>query len=115
VDLRSSKQLFRKGDSQMNIIWFLLIGLIAGWLAGKIMKGGGYDVIRDIIVGVISAVLGGFLFDLLGISAGGLLGSIVTALVGAIVFIYLLRVLRRAKSTDISFDMRVRFTSTLMV
>jgi len=80
----------------MNIIWFLLIGLIAGWLAGKIMKGGGYGLVGDIIVGVIGAVLGGFLFDLLGISVGGLVGSIITALVGAIVFIYLLRVLRRA-------------------
>jgi uncharacterized membrane protein YeaQ/YmgE (transglycosylase-associated protein family) len=80
----------------MNIIWFLLIGLIAGWLAGKIMKGGGYGLVGDLIVGVIGAVLGGFLFDLLGITTAGLLGSIITALVGAIVFIYLLRVLRRA-------------------
>ncbi|MCB9136157.1 MAG: GlsB/YeaQ/YmgE family stress response membrane protein [Anaerolineales bacterium] len=80
----------------MNIIWFLLVGLIAGWLAGQIMKGGGYGLVGDLVVGVIGAVLGGYLFGLLGISAGGLIGSIITALVGAIILIYLLRLIRRA-------------------
>ena len=78
------------------LIWFLLIGLIAGWLAGQVMKGGGFGVIGDMIVGVIGAFLGGWLFGLLGISAGGLIGSLITAFVGAVILIFLLRIIRRA-------------------
>lgn len=80
----------------MHILWFLLIGLAAGWLAGVIMKGGGYGLVGDLVIGVVGALLGGFLFRLLGIAAGGLLGALVTALVGAIVLIALLRVIKRA-------------------
>ncbi len=80
----------------MTIFWFLLIGLCAGWLAGMIMKGGGYGLIGDLVIGVIGALLGGFLFGLLGIEAYGLLGRLVMALVGAIVLIVLLRVVKRA-------------------
>jgi uncharacterized membrane protein YeaQ/YmgE (transglycosylase-associated protein family) len=80
-----------------SLIWFLLIGLIAGWLAGQIMRGGGFGLVGDMIVGVIGALLGGWLFGVLGISAGGsLIGSIITAFVGAIILIALLRVIRRA-------------------
>jgi len=80
----------------MHIIWFLLIGLVAGWLAGQIMKGGGFGILGDMIVGVIGALVGGFIFRLLGIAAYGLLGSLITATVGAIVLIALLRVIKRA-------------------
>jgi uncharacterized membrane protein YeaQ/YmgE (transglycosylase-associated protein family) len=79
-----------------GLIWFLLIGLIAGWLAGKVMRGGGYGVVGDMIVGVIGALVGGWLFGILGISAGGLIGSIITAFVGAVLLILLLRLIRRA-------------------
>ena len=79
-----------------GLIWFLLVGLIAGWLAGRVMRGGGYGVIGDIIVGIIGALLGGWLFGVLGIHAGGLIGAIITAFVGAVIFVALLRVLRRA-------------------
>jgi len=78
-----------------NLIWFLLIGLIAGWLAGKVMRGGGFGVIGDMIVGVIGAFIGGWLFGLLGIAAGGVLGAIITAFVGAVVLLLLLRLIRR--------------------
>jgi uncharacterized membrane protein YeaQ/YmgE (transglycosylase-associated protein family) len=78
-----------------SLIWFLLIGLIAGWLAGQVMRGGGFGLIGDMIVGVIGAFLGGWLFGLLGISAGGLIGSLITAFVGAVVLIFLLRLIRR--------------------
>jgi len=78
------------------LIWFLLIGLIAGWLAGRVMRGGGFGVVGDMVVGVIGAFLGGWLFGVLGISAGGLLGSIITAFVGAVILILLLRLIRRA-------------------
>lgn len=79
----------------MEFIWFILIGIVAGWLAGQIMKGGGFGLLGDLIVGVIGALLGGFLFGLLGIAATGLLGSLITATVGAIVLIALLRFVKR--------------------
>jgi uncharacterized membrane protein YeaQ/YmgE (transglycosylase-associated protein family) len=80
----------------MALLWFLLIGLCAGWLAGTIMKGSGYGLFGNLIIGVIGALLGGFLFGLLGIAAYGLLGRLVMALVGAVALILLLRVLKRA-------------------
>ncbi|HET6365140.1 MAG TPA: GlsB/YeaQ/YmgE family stress response membrane protein [Nitrospirota bacterium] len=81
----------------MEFIWFILIGLVAGWLAGQFMKGGGFGVIGDIIVGVLGALLGGFLFRSFGVSlGGGLLGAIIVATIGAIVLIYILRLIKRA-------------------
>ncbi len=81
----------------MNLIWFVLVGLIAGWLAGQLMKGGGFGVVGDIVVGIIGALLGGFLFSSLGVSAGGgLLGAIIVATIGAVVLIFLLRLIKRA-------------------
>jgi len=81
----------------MAFVWFILIGLVAGWLAGQLMKGGGFGVIGDIVVGVVGALLGGFLFRSLGVSAGGgLLGAIIVATIGAIVLILLLRLIKRA-------------------
>jgi len=81
----------------MNIVWFILVGLIAGWLAGQLMKGGGFGVLGDIVVGIIGAVIGGLLFSSLGVSAGGgLLGAIIVATIGAVVLIFLLRLIRRA-------------------
>ncbi|HET7711660.1 MAG TPA: GlsB/YeaQ/YmgE family stress response membrane protein [Thermoanaerobaculia bacterium] len=77
-----------------SLIWFLLIGLVAGWLASMVMKGRS-GVLEYIIIGVIGALLGGWLFGVLGIAAGGLLGSLITAFVGAVVLIALLRLIRR--------------------
>jgi uncharacterized membrane protein YeaQ/YmgE (transglycosylase-associated protein family) len=83
--------------SLTGLIWFLLIGLIAGWLAGKVMRGGGYGLVGDIIVGVIGALIGGWLFNVLGIGLGlGLIGSIITAFVGAVILLWVLRLIRRA-------------------
>lgn len=79
-----------------GILWFLLIGLIAGWLAGVLVKGGGFGLVGDIVVGVLGAVIGGFLFGMLGIGAHSMLGAILVATVGAIVLITLLRVIKRA-------------------
>ena len=78
------------------IITFLLIGAVAGWLAGLIMKGGGFGLVGDIVVGVIGSFIGGWLFSLLGIAAGGLIGAIIAAVVGAIILIAILRLIRRA-------------------
>ena len=80
----------------MNFVWFLIIGIVAGWLAGQIMKGGGFGLLGDLVVGVIGALLGGWLFGLLGISAGGLIGALITATVGAIVLLFLIRLIKRA-------------------
>ena len=78
-----------------NLIWFLIIGLAVGWLAGKVMKGSGYGLIGDLVIGVIGAFLGGWIFGLLHIAAGGLLGLLVMAFVGAVVLVWLLRMLKR--------------------
>jgi len=81
----------------MNIIWFILVGLVAGWLAGILMKGGGFGVLGDIVVGIVGAVIGGFLFSTFGVSTGGgLLGAIIVATIGAVVLIFVLRLIKRA-------------------
>ncbi len=81
----------------MSFLWFLLVGLIAGWLAGMLVKGGGFGIIGDMIVGVLGALIGGFLFTKLGVSSGGgLIGSIIVATIGAIILIFVLRLIRRA-------------------
>ena len=79
----------------MDILWFLIIGIAAGWIAGQIMKGSGYGVIGDLIVGAIGGLLGGYLFRLLGIGLGGLLGELITAVIGAVVLIAIIRLIRR--------------------
>ena len=81
----------------MSFVWFLLIGLAAGWLAGQIVKGSGQGLITDIIVGVIGAMLGGVLFGMFGLEAAGTLGSLVTATVGAVVLLLLLRLINRSR------------------
>ena len=79
----------------MGFILFILIGISAGWIAGKIMKSGGFGVLGDLIVGVIGALLGGFLFRLLGIMAIRLIGNLVMATAGAIVLIAAVRAITR--------------------
>jgi uncharacterized membrane protein YeaQ/YmgE (transglycosylase-associated protein family) len=81
----------------MEFVWFIIVGLVAGWLAGTIMKGGGFGLVGDIVVGIVGALLGGWLFGMMGVSAGGgLLGSIIVATIGAIILIFLLRLIKRA-------------------
>ena len=80
----------------MSPLWFLIIGLIAGWLAGKIMKGSGYGVIGDLVIGIVGAFIGGWVFGLLGIASYGLVGSLVTALIGALLLIFIIRMIKRA-------------------
>jgi uncharacterized membrane protein YeaQ/YmgE (transglycosylase-associated protein family) len=80
----------------MDLLWFLIIGLAAGWLAGRLVKGGGFGLIGDLLVGVVGAFLGGFLFRVLGLSAGGPIGNLVMATVGAVVLVLAIRMVRRA-------------------
>ncbi len=76
-------------------LWFLIIGIIAGWLAGHITRGKGFGLLGDMVMGVIGAFVGGFLFGLVGLSAHGLIGSLIAATVGAVAFIFLLRYLKK--------------------
>ena len=79
------------------MIWTIVVGIIAGWLAGVVMKGGGYGVIWDLILGIAGAVIGGWIFVYAGASAGGgMIGNIVVATIGAIVLIFISRLLKRA-------------------
>lgn len=78
------------------IIW-LIIGGVAGWLAGLVMKGGGYGILGDIVVGIIGSVIFGWLFGASGFAVGsGIIGSIISAAIGAIILIFILRLVTRA-------------------
>jgi len=79
----------------MSFVYFLLIGLVAGWLAGQIMKGRGFGLVGNLVVGVIGAFVGGCLFQLLGLTTYGLLGSLVVALVGAVVLLFVVGLVKK--------------------
>jgi len=80
-----------------GILAWIVIGTIAGWLAGKVIKGGGYGFVGDIVVGIVGAIIGGLLTGALGISIGsGLIASIIIAAIGAVILVYALRMLKRA-------------------
>lgn len=81
----------------MGVIAWILVGLVAGWLAGQVMKGGGYGVVVDIVLGILGGIVGGWVFGLLGISTGGgMIGSIIVAFIGAVILVGITRVLKRA-------------------
>ncbi len=81
----------------MGLIAWIIVGLIAGWGAGKVMKGGGYGVLMDIVLGILGGLFGGWLFGALGISPGsGLIGSIIVAFIGAVILVGITRVIKRA-------------------
>jgi uncharacterized membrane protein YeaQ/YmgE (transglycosylase-associated protein family) len=79
----------------MNLLWFILIGLAAGFLAGAVMKGHGFGLLGNLIVGVIGALLGGFLLGLLGIYTAGLIGNLISAFIGAVVLLALIGFIKR--------------------
>jgi uncharacterized membrane protein YeaQ/YmgE (transglycosylase-associated protein family) len=81
--------------ANVGFIAWIVTGLIAGWLAGQVMKGGGYGVIVDILLGLVGGVVGGWVFGLLGLHAGGMIGSIVVAFVGAVILVWIARKLKR--------------------
>jgi len=78
------------------MLYAILVGLIAGWLAGQVMRGGGYGILIDILLGLVGGVIGGWLFGALGIfPGGGVLGSIVVSFVGAVILVALTRAIKR--------------------
>ena len=82
-------------DAQSLIIW-LIVGAVAGWLAGMVVKGGGFGLIGDIIVGIIGALIAGWLLPQLGIViGGGIVGAIIDAFIGSVILLLILRLLKR--------------------
>lgn len=81
--------------STEHLLLFLVIGVVAGFLAGKIMKGSGYGLVGDLIVGVIGSYIGVWVFGLLGIVAGGILGLLVASVVGALLLLYVIRLVKK--------------------
>ena len=80
----------------MTFIYFIIIGAIAGWLAGKIMKGGGFGLVMNMVLGIIGGVVGGWVFSLLGLSADdGTIGSLVTSVAGAVLILYVGRLIKK--------------------
>jgi uncharacterized membrane protein YeaQ/YmgE (transglycosylase-associated protein family) len=80
----------------MNFLWFILIGLLSGLIAGKLMHGGGFGWIVNLIVGVAGGVLGGWMFSALGIHTTSIIGSLITSVVGAIVLLWVVGLINRS-------------------
>ncbi len=83
-------------DAQSLIVW-LVVGAIAGWLAGMVVKGGGFGLIGDIIVGIVGAVIAGWLLPQISIViGGGLIGAVINAFIGAVILLVIIRLVKRA-------------------
>ncbi|HEY1732120.1 MAG TPA: GlsB/YeaQ/YmgE family stress response membrane protein [Terriglobales bacterium] len=81
----------------MGFIAWIVVGMIAGWLAGVVMKGGGYGILVDIILGILGGFVGGWLFGMMGIwPGGGMIGSIIVAFIGAVILVGITRLIKRA-------------------
>ena len=83
----------------MFIIWWIIVGLIAGWITGKIMKGSGYGALGDIVVGIVGAIIGGFIMRTLGFAgSGGMIYTIIVAVIGAIILTFILRLFTKGRA-----------------
>jgi uncharacterized membrane protein YeaQ/YmgE (transglycosylase-associated protein family) len=78
-----------------SLLSFLIIGAIAGWIAGKLMRGGGFGILGNMVLGVLGAVIGGFVFGMVGVTAGGLMGSLVTAVIGAAILLFVVGLFKK--------------------
>ncbi|MHB1936758.1 MAG: GlsB/YeaQ/YmgE family stress response membrane protein [Acidobacteriaceae bacterium] len=86
----------------MFILWWIVVGIIAGWITGKIMSGGGYGVFMDMVIGIIGAVIGGFVMQKLGhAGSGGFIYTIFVAVIGAVILTLLLRLVTRGRVKQI--------------
>ena len=86
----------------MFIIWWIIVGLIAGWITGKLMSGGGYGALMDIVIGIVGAIVGGFIMQKLGYAgSGGMLYTILVAVLGAVILTLLLRLITRGRVRQI--------------
>ena len=85
----------------MSWLWWIIVGAVAGWLAGNLMRGGGFGFLVNLLVGIVGAVIGGWVFGLLGVSTGsGVIGSLVTALVGAVLLLWIVSLFKRNPSRN---------------
>ena len=82
----------------MNFLWYLLIGLVAGWIASLIVKGNGSGLVLNLIVGIVRGLLGGWIFSWLGLAAVGIVGSLIAAVVGAVVLLLIVSAFTRRKN-----------------
>jgi uncharacterized membrane protein YeaQ/YmgE (transglycosylase-associated protein family) len=83
----------------MDLVLWIVIGAVAGWLAGELMRGRGFGIIGNIVVGIVGAVIGGLIFDALDIAAGfGILGSLLMSLIGAIILLFLIGLFGRSRA-----------------
>lgn len=79
----------------MWLLWTILIGIVAGFLAGHVVRGRGFGVLMDLVVGIIGSILGGWLFGLIGLVAYGLIGRLFTAFIGACILLWVVRAIKR--------------------
>ncbi|MFN3162778.1 MAG: GlsB/YeaQ/YmgE family stress response membrane protein [Pseudohongiellaceae bacterium] len=79
-----------------SLISVLIIGAIAGWLAGNLYKGKGFGIVGNIAVGIVGAFVGSFIFTMIGLSAGGLIGNIIMSTLGAVVLLWFVSLLKKA-------------------
>lgn len=79
----------------MHWLYFILIGILAGFLAGKVMRGKGFGLLGDLIIGIIGSVFGGWVLGVIGLSFGGLIGALFTAFVGACLLLFLIRLIAK--------------------
>jgi uncharacterized membrane protein YeaQ/YmgE (transglycosylase-associated protein family) len=95
------KSSFERGID-MFILWWIIVGIIAGWITGKIMSGGGYGVFMDMVIGIIGAIIGGYIMRSLGhAGSGGFVYTIVVAVFGAVLLTLLLRLVTRGRVRQI--------------
>ena len=83
----------------MSFFWYIVIGLIAGYLAGKIMRGGGFGLVVNLIVGIIGGVLGGWVFGLLGIATTGIVGGLITSVISAVLLLWIVSLFSKPKNS----------------
>ena len=79
----------------MNFLLWIVIGAVAGWVAGRIMQGGGFGILGNIMVGIIGSIVGGWAFGVFGIAWGGIIGSLVTAVVGAVILLWIVGLIKK--------------------
>lgn len=80
----------------MSFLWFIIIGIVAGWAAGTVMRGGGFGLIVNFLIGIVGSLLGGWLFSLIGLqSTGGIIANLIVAFIGAIVLLWIISLFQR--------------------
>lgn len=80
----------------LDLLYYIIIGLLAGWLAGRIMKEPRMGLAGNLLIGVIGAIIGAYIFEFFGISTGGIVGALVSAVIGAVILLYLIQTIRKA-------------------